>query len=238
MHHKAKCGHIGSSLSCIEILTACFFDLMKPGDEFILSKGHAASALYATLRQAGLLTDDDIATFYQEGTLLAGHPPPNKIKGVRFATGSLGHGLGLAAGMALGAKMRGSDQRIYCVLSDGELNEGSTWEAAMFAAHHKLNNLCVFVDCNGLQGFGRTDDVMRTGWDVERFAAFGLDAAWVDGHSLFELTRKPLECTMPRIYVAGTTKGSGVSFMENKLEWHYLPMSDEQYEQAVREVSA
>lgn len=161
MYKIANAGHVGSSLSCLEIATFIKFDLMKPRDEFILSKGHAAALLYCILAESGELTEDEIESFYNDGTYLSAHPPVNKIKGIPFATGSLGHGLSISAGLGLAGKLRKTDKKIFCLTSDGELNEGSTWEAALFISHHNLKNVIWFIDRNYLQGFGRTEETLR-----------------------------------------------------------------------------
>jgi len=161
MYKKANAGHVGCSLSCLEIIVYIKFELMKATDELILSKGHAAALLYSVLAEDGALSDDDINTFYQNGTYLSAHPPVNKIKGIPFATGSLGHGLSIAAGFGLAGKLKKEDRKIFCITSDGEINEGSTWEAALFIAHHNLKNVLWFIDRNYLQGFGRTEDTLR-----------------------------------------------------------------------------
>src|SRR5262249_53076531 len=154
-------------------LTLIKFVAMEKGDELILSKGHAAAALYATLAEFGDLGYSELNTFYQDGTWLSAHPPPKKLPGIPFATGSLGHGLSLASGMALGRKLRNRPGQIFCLTSDGELNEGSTWEAALFASHHQLSNLVWLIDRNGLQGFGRTEQVLRLEPLPEKLKAFG-----------------------------------------------------------------
>jgi transketolase len=210
MHHKAHMGHIGSSLSCIDILLDVFFNKMKGGDKFILSKGHAATALYTALFLKGLITQEDLDTFHKDGTSFAAHPPCNgKIPGVIFGTGSLGHGLSLATGIAFADKFMNGNRcsQVYCLLGDGDCQEGQTYEATLFAKQHKLDNLHILVDHNRLQGLGKVHEIL----DIELFLAM-IDA---------------------RVY--HTIKGSGVSFMENKFEWHYLPMTDEQYKQAMEE---
>src|SRR6478609_7381828 len=161
MYKHANAGHIGCSLSSTEMLTFLRFDWMEEGDEFVLSKGHAAALLYSVWAEYGILSEADIESFYKNNTYLAAHPPANKIKGIPFATGSLGHGLSLAAGLGLGLKLRKSNKKVFCITSDGELNEGSIWEAAMFIAHHNLTNVVWMIDRNQIQGFGRTEDVIK-----------------------------------------------------------------------------
>src|ERR1700761_1351079 len=152
MYRQANAGQVGGSLSCLEMITFIRFGLMKTGDELILSKGHAAALLYSVLAEEGLISEDEIETFYRNGTYLSAHPPVNKIRGIPFATGSLGHGLSIAAGLGLAGKLKKNDKKIYCITSDGELNEGSSWEAALFIAHHNLTNVVWFIDRNYLQG--------------------------------------------------------------------------------------
>ena len=172
MHHRAKAGHIGGNLSALDAMMVVFHDLMDSDDRFVLSKGHAAGALYITLWTKNLLSEADLDTFQMDGTRLAGHPPPQGVPGVEFATGSLGHGLSLAAGLALSRRLRGTGGRVFCLTSDGEWQEGSTWEALIFAAHHQLDALTVMIDRNGLQGFGTTDEVASM-HDIEsRLKAF------------------------------------------------------------------
>jgi len=237
MHYQSKVGHIGGNLSALDILMSLYHFRLGPEDGFVLSKGHAAGALYVTLWTMGLLSDDDLRHFHGEGTRLSGHPPLKGIPEVIFATGSLGHGLSLAAGLALGKKLRGEDGRIFCLTSDGEWNEGSCWEALIFLAHQKLDNLTFLVDVNGMQGFGSTMQVANLGSLADKFRAFGVRTTEVDGHDANSICAA-LECNDgPLAIVAQTTKGCGVSFMENEMAWHYLPMTEEQYHQAVLEVT-
>jgi len=244
MYFKANAGHIGCSLSCAEILTFIRFAWMKDGDKMVLSKGHAAGALYSVLAEAGDLTEQQIDSFYQDGTLLAAHPPASGISAIPFATGSLGHGLSLSCGLALGSRLKKQNQHIYCVTSDGELNEGSTWEAGLFAAHHQLTNLIWFVDRNGLQGFGRTEDVMGLEPLVDKLTAFGWHVIEADGHafvSLFQAKTQALEYlkthSKPVVILCRTIKGRGISFMADTVDCHYLPLKEPQYRQAVAELT-
>lgn len=239
MHFESGIGHIGGNLSALDILLTLHHRVMTADDDFILSKGHAAGALYVTLWSLGRLSDDQLATFHRDGTKLGGHPVPNGVPGVPFALGSLGHGLGLASGMALGKRLRGRRGRVFCLLSDGEWNEGSTWESLIFLAHRNLREVTVIVDLNGLQGFGATADVANLGVLGHKLKEFGLEVQEVDGHDTGALERalQTPATDRPRAVVARTTKGRGVSFMENKMEWHYLPMTPEQYAVALAEVS-
>ncbi len=245
LHKMANAGHIGASLSCLDILVYLFFERMKPEDKFILSKGHGAVALYTVLAKSGRMPESELLSFYKDGTLLAAHPPCNRrIEGVSFGTGSLGHGLSLAAGMALSNRFSGKKFNVYCVLSEGDCNEGSTWEAALFAAHQKISNLIVIIDNNGLQGFGKSQDVLGLEPFAQKWRSFNFDVVEAaDGNDFKSLGKSFDEAGKtgagkPKCIIARTVKGSGVSFMENKMEWHYLPMSEDQYEKAVDESGA
>jgi len=237
MHYESGVGHIGGNLSSLDILLTLYHETLRPEDAFVLSKGHAAGALYITLWSKGLLSDDQLASFHKDGTRLGGHPPARGIPEIPFGTGSLGHGLPLACGMALGARLRGDAGRVYCLTSDGEWNEGSNWEALIFLTHQRLTNLTVVVDLNGLQGFGSTRDVADMSPLAEKFRAFGLDVIEVDGHDRLAL-RAALEHagTVPAAVIARTRKGNGVSFMEDRFEWHYLPLQEGQYQTALQEL--
>jgi transketolase len=210
-------------------------------DRFILSKGHAVLALYAVLHLKGLLEAKDLETYCGDTSLLGSHPE-HALTGIDFSTGSLGHGLSFGAGVALGARMQGSPRRAFVLISDAECNEGSLWEAVMFAAHHRLANLVAVVDANGQQALGYTDDVLSLAPLAERFRAFGWDARDVDGHDVDGLVAafRDLDCTQgpPHVLVARTTFGKGVSFMERQIKWHYWPMSDEEFARAMAEVGA
>jgi transketolase len=216
---------------------------MEKDDKTVLSKGHAAAALYTVLAKSGRLPEEMLETFYRDNTSLAAHPPCNgAIKDIPFGTGSLGHGLSLATGFAFSQKYTDRNYRVSCILSDGDCNEGATWEAALFAAQHHLNNLWVIVDYNRLQGFGYAKDVLNLQPLSSKFEHFGFRITVVENgndfqslHTAFEeLDKVPVD--QPKCIVAKTVKGHGVSFMENRLEWHYLPMTDEQYQQALTEI--
>lgn len=241
MYHQANAGHIGCSLSCIDLMIAVLFLNKSEEDTFILSKGHAAAALYASLNTLGEITDEELATFYLDGTTLPAHPAPRQYKGIPFATGSLGHGLPIATGIAHAAKVGGEDSYSFALLSDGETNEGTTWEAAHYAIQNKLDNLFMIVDRNGLQGFGSTNEVLGLTASVEKWKAIGFETVEVDGHDIASINDvikdlKEHKNGLPKAIIANTIKGKGVSYMENKLEWHYLPMNKDQYEQATLEV--
>lgn len=237
MHYESGVGHIGGNLSALDILLCLYAGVMGPDDSFVLSKGHSAGALYVTLWSRGLLSDEDLCLFHKDATRLSGHPPVRGIPEIAFATGSLGHGLGLAAGVALGKRLRSLPGRVFCLMSDGEWNEGSCWESLIFAAHHSLDNLTILVDANGLQGFGTTAEVADLSPLAGKFRAFGIETKEIDGHDFPEINAA-LNNSEPglRAVVARTIKGCGVSFMENRVEWHYLPMTEAQYNQAVSEV--
>ena len=243
LHHRAHSGHIGSSLSCLEILVDLCFHRMAADDHLILSKGHAASALYTTLALSGRLPETDLETFYQDNTLLAAHPPcTGAIKAIPFGTGSLGHGLSLAAGTAFSNRYTGKHFHTYAVLSDGDCNEGSTWEAALFAAQHRLDNLTAIIDLNGLQGIGHTGDILNLEPIADKWRAFGFAVAVAeDGNDFTSLAAAHAglaATTGPRCLIARTIKGHGVTYMQDRMEWHYRPMDETQYEQAVRETAA
>ena len=239
MHYNARSGHVGSGLSAIDILTYLYGAWLRPTDQFILSKGHGASSLYATLHHFGKLSDAELASYYQDDTLLPAHPAPRGVSAIPAATGSLGHGLPIAAGMAHSYKyLRETQERVACLLSDGECNEGSTWEAALFAGHHRLDNLTVFIDANGIQGFGRTEDVLTLEPFAKKWSAFGFDVRECDGHDFGALQAALAgeSFARPRCIIARTVKGKGVSFMENTVDWHYWPMNEAQYDQALAEL--
>jgi transketolase len=239
MYKQANAGHVGCSLSVAEVMTFVRFGWMKDTDEIILSKGHAAAVLYSMLVEDGTLTEDDIKTFYKNNTYLAAHPPVNKIKRIPFATGSLGHGLSIAAGLGLAQKLKKTDKQVFCITSDGEINEGSTWEAALFIAHHNLNNVVWLIDRNKLQGYGRTEDVMKLEPLDKKLEAFGFNVLIADGHnfeSLDEAKLKAQNSTLPTAIICNTTKGHGWKTYEDKVDCHYLPMKDDQYSLITEEV--
>ena len=239
MHYEAKGGHIGGNLSALDGILQLHACEMEEDDVFVLSKGHAAGALYVTLWSLGLISEAELTLFHKDGTALAGHPIAGWNKRIAFATGSLGHGLGLAAGVALGKRLRGEPGRAFCLLSDGECEEGSTWEALMFAQHQALSNLTVMVDANGLQGFGTTADVASLDPLAAKIRGFGLRVEEIDGHCATSLSDALATRTNgPLVVVLKTIKGRGVSFMEGKMEWHYLPLGEDQYRQALREIAA
>lgn len=238
MHFESKVGHIGGNLSCLDMLVVLYHRIITKDDQFILSKGHSAGALYATLWSLGRIKEQELSHFHRDNTRLSAHPPPTGIDDILFATGSLGHGLSLAAGLAMSKKLLNQSGRVYCLMSDGEWNEGSCWEALIFAKQQQLDNLTVLIDLNGLQGFGTTQEVADLSPLEEKFKCFGIDVVEVDGHDLNVLEKTLSKIQRLTFVVARTIKGKGVSFMENRVEWHYLPLSEEQYHRAVREIQS
>jgi len=242
---RAHVGHIGSALSIADIVAAVFTVLgaQDPDDpdrsRFVLSKGHAALALYAVLQDVGVLASEDLDTFCGDGTYLGVHPE-HGLRGVDFSTGSLGQGISMAVGAALAAKMRHSPRVVIAVVSDAECNEGIVWEAAMFAAQHDLDNLTVLIDHNHQQAFGPTADILSSEDLADRWRAFGWDVIETDGHDEAGLVKalRASHIGRPRAIVAETVFGKGVSYMEGQLKWHYLPMSDAEFEQAMSEIGA
>ena len=249
--HSAKAGHPGGSLSCADILTYLYTKEMNVDpknpqkadrDRFVLSKGHAAPALYATLANCGFFPVSELNTLRKSGARLQGHPDMKNIPGVDMSTGSLGQGISAAVGMALSAKHFGNSFRVYTVLGDGEIEEGQVWEAAMFAANKKLDNLVAFIDFNNLQIDGTCDEVNTPAPIDKKFEAFGWNVLTIDGHdfcAIEEALNKARENKgKPTAIIATTVKGKGVSYMENVVGWHGVAPNDEQYEQAIVELNA
>jgi transketolase len=249
MSHAAQAAHLASSLSCCDIITAAYWsalniDPKEPKDEtrdrFILSKGHAAAALYAALAFRGFFPIADLDTYCKDGGKLAEHPPANLLPGVEAATGSLGHGLPIGCGMALSARIKGQTFRVYALLSDGENNEGSVWESAMFAAGQKLEHLCVIVDYNKWQATARSNETLMLAPLVEKWRAFGWDAMETDGHDVGKLAMLmqniPNGSGKPVAIIAHTIKGKGVSFMEDDNNWHYRAPTSEEVVKAHKEL--
>lgn len=250
MVHAAKASHVGSALSCVDILAVLYHDIMridpahptKPDrDRFILSKGHAATAIYATLANTGFFPLERLATYCHNGSALAGHAHHYGVPGVEISTGSLGHGLPIGIGMALAAKADNLPSRVFVILSDGECDEGSNWEAALFAPQHKLDNLVVIIDYNQIQSYGRVADVLELAPFADKWRAFRWDVHEIDGHDHAALhavlAKIPAVPDKPTAIIARTIKGKGVSFMEDQLVWHYRNPSDEQLAQAIAELS-
>ena len=250
--HSAKSGHPGGSLSCADILTYLYFKHMNidpanpkkaDRDRFVLSKGHAAPALYATLANRGYFDVSLLKTLRQIGSILQGHPDMKHIPGVDMSTGSLGQGISAAVGMALSAKHFGDSFKVYAVLGDGEIEEGQVWEAATFAAHENLGNLIGIVDLNGLQIDGHVEDVCASGTLSNKFAAFGWEVHEVNGHDMDALIKlftelKASDTPEPKMVIAHTVKGKGVSFMEDQAGWHGKAPNDEETERALAELAA
>jgi transketolase len=245
---RAGVGHIGSALSIADLLAALFGDVLDIAapddadrDRFVLSKGHAALGLYAALAATGRLDPALLDTYCDEGSMLGAHPE-HVLPGVDFSTGSLGQGLSIATGGALAARRQGSSRRVFALLSDAECNEGSIWEAAMFAGHHGLANLVVLVDVNGQQALGYTRDVLDQRMAPARWEAFGWDVHELDGHDVAGLAARiaalDTHTGRPHVLLARTTFGKGVSFMESEIKWHYLPLTEELHRQACEEIGA
>lgn len=246
--YSGQSGHPGGSLSIADIMTVLYFYEMNinpenPKDEnrdrLVLSKGHCAPALYSTLANRGFFEVEELQTLRKIESRLQGHPDMNKIPGVDMTTGSLGQGLSAANGMAMAGKLNNKDYRVYCIMGDGEIEEGQVWEAAMASNKYKLDNLCVIVDNNNLQIDGTIEEVMSSYPIDEKFKSFGFQVINIDGHDIDEIL-KAFEVAKniknkPTCIIAKTIKGKGVSFMENKVEWHGKAPNEEQYNQAIKE---
>lgn len=247
--YNGKSGHPGGSLSCADILTVLYFNQMNINpenpksdarDRFVLSKGHASPALYSVLAHRGFFSVETLKTFRNIESNLQGHPDMNKVPGVDMTTGSLGQGLSVANGMALSSKLNRNGLRVYCLVGDGELQEGQVWEAAMSSAHYKLDNLCLIVDNNNLQIDGEVDKVKNIYPLDDKFKSFGFEVMKIDGHNIAQImesfeTAKKVK-GKPTVIIANTIKGKGVSFMENQAGWHGKAPDEEQYKQALKEL--
>ena len=249
MSFVAGAPHVASALSCVEILVLLYFRVARlypdqpdapERDRVILSKGHASATLYACLAERGFFPVARLAEYAQDNSAMAEHPFRAALPGVEVTSGSLGHGLGLGIGMALAAKMDRADIRIFIVLSDGECNEGAVWEAALWAPAHHLDNVCAIIDFNQFQATGRSTEITMLNPLADKWRAFGWDVFEAEGHSLPQLTAalEALSTGKPRLVVAHTVKGRGVSFMENDLEWHYRPPNKDDWQRALAEVEA
>ena len=234
MHYRNRIGHLGGNLSALDAMLLLHHELMGQRDRFILSKGHSAGAYYITLWSLGLITETELTTFHQDGTRLSGHPPAQGIPQILFSTGSLGHGLSLAAGLALAARLKGETRRVFCLTSDGEWQEGSTLEALIFICHHNLSNLTILVDHNGLQGFGTTAEVASMDPLDAKLTGFEIDLRRCDGHDLQALrdSLTPMS-NRPVAVIMDTRKGHGVPDFEGRMESHYLPPTEPQYQAAM-----
>lgn len=250
--YYGKSGHIGSSLSCADILAVLYFNEMnidpqnpkaESRDRFVLSKGHASEALYATLAERGYFPKEDLITFRHIDSPLQGHPDMNKVPGVDMTTGSLGQGLSAANGMAIASKIDKQGFRVYCLMGDGELEEGQVWEAAMTSSQYELDNICAIIDCNGLQLTGKTEEIKSLNRESieQKFRSFGFNTIVIDGNNIESIMQafSIAERTkgMPSVIIAKTIKGKGVSFMEDNNEWHGKSLSDEDYKKALEELS-
>jgi len=246
MVYRARSSHIGSCLSVADLLAVLYGSVLRvdPGnpswnarDRLLMSKGHASAALYAALAERGFFPSDWLETFYQNGTRLAGHVTHTGVPGVEASTGSLGHGLSLACGMALAGKWEAQSYRVFCLLSDGECDEGSVWEAALFAAHHRLDNLVAVVDYNKIQSLGRVEEVLGLEPFAAKWESFGWALREIDGHDLGAIQEScggvPFSSGRPSCILAHTVKGKGVAFMEDKLLWHYRSPNEEEFRLAL-----
>lgn len=244
--YRARVGHIGSALSIADIVAALYGRILRipsaddpSRDRFILSKGHAALAVYAALHLKGWLTESQLDTYCADDSLLGVHPE-HRLKGIDFSTGSLGQGLSMGIGAAMAARMSKAAYRTFVLISDAECNEGSVWEAAMFAGHHRLSNLIAVMDNNGQQAFGHTKDVLTPEPIRDRWKSFGWDVHEVDGHDVDAIVQTVSGLNFaqgaPHLIVAETVCGKGVSYMENRIKWHYWPMSDDEYRVALKDI--
>jgi len=249
MAFTAQAGHIASSLSTADILAVLYFGILKVDpkgyldnnrDRFILSKGHSVMALYAALAEKGFFSEEELKNYCKDASKMPGHSTRNSVPGVEVTTGSLGHGLPIACGMALNGKLDSEDYKVFVLMGDGEMDEGTTWEASLFASHHKLDNLTLIVDYNKLQLLGRTNEVLNLEPFHSKLECLGWSVVQVDGHNHSEieavLSKVPFELDKPSCIIAHTVKGKGISFMENRLEWHDRKLSEEDYQKCLREL--
>ncbi len=247
MNANSSASHSGTALSTVEILVILYFKIMNidinnpkamSRDKFILSKGHGSSALYATLAERGFFDKILLNGFYIDGGQLPGHLDKEAVPGVEVSSGSLGHGLSIAIGMALANKLDQLNNHVFVMCGDGELNEGSMWEAIMFAPQQSLNNLTLIVDYNKFQGYGVTNEVINLEPLKEKFEAFNWEVIEINGHNLFDIEKSLLKkVKKPKVIIAHTTKGKGVSYMENQFIWHYKSPNDQELKQALDELS-
>lgn len=249
MHFNAEASHVASSLSCVDLLVMLYFFVLKLNfrnyrdadqDRLILSKGHAASALYAVLSKKGFFDKSILKKYCCNGGILPGHATRYCVPGVEVSTGSLGHGLSIGAGMALAGKYDRLRRRVFVLMSDGECDEGSVWESALFAGHHKLDNLVAIIDYNKIQAFGYTKKILNLEPFADKWRSFGFSVREIDGHDFNEMhsafKSAPFRKNKPSVIIAHTTKGKGVSFMENKLLWHYKSPGENDLRMALQEL--
>jgi transketolase len=249
MTHRAKSSHVGTSLSMTDLLAVLYGKILRVNpaephcpdrDRFILSKGHGAAGVYAVLAEKGFFPVEELDTFYQNGSALAGHITRSDVSGIEVSTGSLGHGLAIACGMALAGQRDHRLYRVFVLLSDGECDEGSTWEAILFASHHHLDNLVAIVDYNKIQSLARTEDTLALEPFGDKWRAFGWSVREINGHDLAEiqdtLKTVPWQLGRPSCVIAHTVKGKGVSFMENSVLWHYRPPDKDELQRALAEL--
>jgi transketolase len=244
MIYRTRSPHIGSSLSMVDIFVALYFGVLKNLDDFedrdrlLLSKGHGCATLFSVLCKKGLISKEELDSFAKDGGCLGQHPNRNIKKGIEITSGSLGHGLSIGAGMALAAKYDKKDYRIFVYMGDGELNEGSVWEAALFSAHHKLDNLIAIVDRNRLQALGQGKDIMNLDPLADKWKSFGWAVKEIDGHNMEEITESlsGFEKGKPACIIVNTVKGKGVSFMENDYRWHDKCPDETEYQKALKEL--
>lgn len=237
--YHANSGHPGGALSCADILTTIYFDAWQEGDKVILSKGHASAALYAVMAEKGWIPKEELTTFRALGSRLQGHPSLVKLPYVDASSGSLGQGLSIANGMALGLRLDQKKNSVYVILGDGECQEGQVWEAAMSAAHYRLHHVIAFLDNNGLQIDGTNDEVMRVNPLAKKWKSFGWNVQEIDGHNIAEIQQaiqNAKKSRKPNLILAHTIKGKGVSYMENQCGWHGKAPNQEQYEKGVAEL--
>lgn len=241
LYHSVNAGHIACSLSCLDLLIA-LFHVKSESERVILSKGHAAAALYTVLNYTGEISDIEYSTFYKNGTKLSAHPSAHSFTNIPFALGSLGHGFPIGCGIAQANKLSKNQDYVFILMSDGETNEGTTWEAAHYAVSKKLDNLIVLIDKNQLQGFGCTKDVLGDTASADKWRCIGFDVIEIDGHDvneiITELKNLKKSNPKPKLIIANTIKGKGVDYMEHKMEWHYLPMNDESYQKALTSIES
>ncbi len=248
MVYQSKSGHLGCSLCIIDILLTLYFKILrinpektflKSRDRFIMSKGHAAAALYAVLAARGFFPKSLLRTYFRDGSKLAGHVTLDSLSGIEATSGSLGHGLSIGIGMSLSLRYENPIPRVYVLIGDGECEEGSIWEGINFAGHHKINNLICILDNNNLQIMGRGSDILNSLPFENKFKGFGWDVKTVDGHDMYAIHKalKPQIISKPLVIIANTTKGKGISFMENQVEWHGRAPNEEEYKLALKELS-